>query len=72
MHPGTYQFIETSLAGKMWVDPGGFECCGKFSKINNTVGCGEIHQDAGGNILYNSYSRESLWDAAGCNLVPAI
>ena len=39
------------------MDPGGFECYGKFSKINNAVGCGEIHQDAGGN---NSYSRESL------------
>jgi hypothetical protein len=35
-------------------------------KINNVIGCREIHQDAGRNILYNSYSCESLQDAAGC------
>ena len=53
-HLGAYQliqFIETRLAERMRADPGGFARIYKFSQINNAVGCGQICQDAGGNIL---------------------
>jgi hypothetical protein len=38
-----YQFIETRLAGRIRVDLLGFECYGRFSQINNAVGCGREH-----------------------------
>jgi len=42
-HLGAYQFIETRLAGRMRADPGGFECYGKFSQINNARMRGETY-----------------------------
>jgi hypothetical protein len=43
-HLGAYQFIETRLAGRIRVaDLLGFECYGRFSQINNAVGCGRKH-----------------------------
>jgi hypothetical protein len=39
---------------------GQIKCFGKLSQLNTAVGCGQIRQDAGENILQNSDLRASL------------
>jgi len=58
-HPVAYWFIETRLAGRMCVDPGGFASIWMLWQVPSEKHCGRMRPDVPG-------SRESLWDAAWC------